>query len=270
MANVRAHGGPCSNAGDVDRVLEMSSGSRLEIVKNEIRYLKVILGVKDKRLVFGKKKLATLTVDLKSVLSVADPSVCDPGSVPSVVEAPVTSVVEAPVASVVEAPVASVFEAPVASVFEAPVPEIEQPASHDASASGNVLRQDKRKLAGDTRSNKKSKVDLCILKPDLGSFKYSKKDSWVAVAYEEGFFVGIVSEVKSESLGVIQFLTRGPRNVFRWPTIDDITTIESEFVFAYDFEVSSMNGQTYRVPELNYIEDLYEEFSSTFFVDIDL
>jgi hypothetical protein len=112
-------------------------------------------------------------------------------------------------------------------------------------------------------------IGVCVLKPDLGNFKYSKMDSWIAVAYEEGFFVGTVSEVKSECMAVVQFLTRGARNVFRWPTVDDIAPIQSEFVFAYEFEVSSTNGQTYRVPELNYIEDLYEEFSSTFFVDID-
>ena len=56
---VRSHGGPCGNAADVHRVLGQYSSktAKLKAVKDEIRYLKLVLGVKDNRLVFGRKKI---------------------------------------------------------------------------------------------------------------------------------------------------------------------------------------------------------------------
>jgi hypothetical protein len=40
----------------------------MDIVENEMKYLKNVLGVKNKLLIWGKKDLATSICDLKSVL----------------------------------------------------------------------------------------------------------------------------------------------------------------------------------------------------------
>ena len=59
MVDVKEHGGPCIHPIDVDRLLKRNSGKTRQVgcVKYEIRYLKTVLGVKDKRLIFGKKKI---------------------------------------------------------------------------------------------------------------------------------------------------------------------------------------------------------------------
>ena len=53
LLSVRNHGGPCVDAGDVERLLVSceTKGARLSVLKDEIRYLTHILGVKDRRLV---------------------------------------------------------------------------------------------------------------------------------------------------------------------------------------------------------------------------
>jgi hypothetical protein len=54
---VKDHGGPCKNLSDIQRVLAQchSKTLKLNVIKNEIRYLKIVLGMKDDRLIFGKK-----------------------------------------------------------------------------------------------------------------------------------------------------------------------------------------------------------------------
>ena len=74
MVDVKEHGGPCIHPSDVDRLLKRNSGKTRQVgcVKYEIRYLKTVLGVKDKRLIFGKKKdLKVFADDFKFVLSMS-------------------------------------------------------------------------------------------------------------------------------------------------------------------------------------------------------
>ena len=59
IAAVRAHGGPCVNAADVNRITGTLSSKtqKLNFLKNEMRYLKNVLGLKDQRLVITKKSV---------------------------------------------------------------------------------------------------------------------------------------------------------------------------------------------------------------------
>ena len=68
---VDKHGCPCKPPSDVDVVVGQWPGTgekKLEIVKSEIRCLKVVLGIKNKSLVFGRRKVDVLINDLKYVL----------------------------------------------------------------------------------------------------------------------------------------------------------------------------------------------------------
>ena len=78
LLSVRNHGGPCVDAGDVERLLVSckTKGARLSVLKDEIRYLTQILGVKDRRLVMTKKDGVGLIKDLISVLSSTDTHPC--------------------------------------------------------------------------------------------------------------------------------------------------------------------------------------------------
>ena len=132
------------------------------MVKNEMRYLKVILEIKDQRLLFLKKGLEELTNDLKSMLSMTDCA----GDCQN-------------------------------------ISRIAEPTAK------------KRKLeetSHDTQSN----------------FSFSDENVWVAVAYEEDFFIGQTRIIHSRNLATIQFLSRGPKGIFCWPRVEDIDKVEAE------------------------------------------
>ena len=70
------------------------------------------------------------------------------------------------------------------------------------------------------------------------NFKFSNQGVWVAVGYDEEFFIGQTIEVKSELCGCIQFMKMGYSQTFKWSGSDDIgEDIESMFVFYYGFDV---------------------------------
>lgn len=96
---------------------------------------------------------------------------------------------------------------------------------------------------------------------------FSTEGAWVAVAYEDSFFVGQVIKVDDEKHAAIQFLRKGIQDTFKWPLVDDVDPIESKFVFAHDFDVQSgsLTRRTWIVPELDYLEGLYEEYAKTYF-----
>ena len=76
IESVQLYEGPCKSAADVDQLLNRLSGEsetkKKEVLKQEIKYLKVVLGVKDSRLIFGKKDSVALAAGLKGVLSATD------------------------------------------------------------------------------------------------------------------------------------------------------------------------------------------------------
>ena len=219
---VKAHGGPCTGSKDVVKLLRTckSDSQRLKVLKDEIRYLKQVLGIRDRRLVFGKKDVQTLADDLTQVLTVTLNNA--------------TSLPKSESDSESELPIATICNLK------------RKCTSHE---NGNVVK--KAKL-GDP----KSKV----------TFSFCNQGMWVAVAYEEDFFIGEVIETHSESLATIQFLNRGYTDVFKWPQLEDVTKVESKFVFTSDFDVvSANNGRTWIVPEFNYIKELYHDYRQIHF-----
>lgn len=74
-ATVHAHGGPCMNAADIERVIAAgkSRTQQMSILKDEIRYLTKVLGKKDDRLVMEKKSFDHLYGDFVSYLGLSPP-----------------------------------------------------------------------------------------------------------------------------------------------------------------------------------------------------
>ena len=71
---VKKHGGPCITAANVDELLSKQARNKdkVDIVKNEIRYLKTVLGVVDKCLAFGNNVKSDLETNyLTEYLSTA-------------------------------------------------------------------------------------------------------------------------------------------------------------------------------------------------------
>ena len=100
---------------------------------------------------------------------------------------------------------------------------------------------------------------------ELETFKFERQGDWVAVAYEQDFFVGQVVEVYN-NCGMVQFLNQGYPNVFRWPKVDDTAETESKCVFSSNFEcVLQHKGRTWLIPETKQITKSYEQHKQQIF-----
>ena len=210
VSTVKKHGGPCITPADVDYLLATcrSRNEKMEIIKNEIRYLKTVLGVLDKRLVFGKKTLEELMVNLKAVLGIAT--------------------------------------------------HVERPKDPSGETDLCDEPSSKRKKKSDSDSEQPSQsVSL--------PFSFSNQGVWVAVAYESDWFIGSVVEVIAPERALIQFMTCGHGNTYHWPRVEDLDTVNKEFIFAHGFDVTSSNGRTWVVPERDYLNQLYQRYHSIYF-----
>ena len=219
---VKTHGGPCITPGDVDIILstQVTKREKMNSIKNEIRYLKSVLHIVDKRLVFGTKDLASLAEDLKSVLGTA-------------------------------------------TDLDRPDHELEtNPQPTQEPSSSKIEKKRKQGVTVTSTPSKRKKID------HKDTFKFTNQGEWVAIAYESDWFIGTVTEVVTFETAVVQFLSCGPNNVYRWPLVEDIDTIERKFVFANGFEVTSSNGRTWLCPEQSYLQELYEDYHQTYFTQI--
>ena len=244
MTNVQKHGGPCLSPADVEAVVNKVNrkSDKISILKDEIRYLTVVLGVKlkdnSKRLVLGKKDYDTLKSDLISVLSTLDMTkVSNPENVV------ITNTL----------------------------------MSNSSNSSGICVTSEnrKRKRINDedincdntgcsqnevqTQIRKKSKLEI-----EMETFDFTAQGTWVGVAYENDYFIGQVVNVKSESCAVVQFMRKGYNGSFKWPLVIDIDEIESKFVFVADFEVQ-VQGRKTSIPKLQKIEELYTIYKEKYF-----
>ena len=227
IASVTDQNGPCKNASDVDRLLAtcLSESKKKECLKNEIRYLKSVLGIKDQRLVFGKKSSCELSSDLKSVLSDSDSG---------------TSV---------------------SSSSDEPARDVDS----------DEIRCGVKRMHSECSDNDElSTSDMAKRQKLSHSFCYERQGVWVCVAYEVDYFVGTVIDVLSPGAALIQFLQKGAKGSFRWPTVDDVAEVDCTFVISSDFEVVTSNGRTWDVPELEYLGELYEQFKESNFFNVDI
>jgi aubergine-like protein len=218
IERVTNQGGPCTSPSDVDNLLKRmkskSESKQKEAIKDEIRYLKQVMGISDSRLVFGKKKLLELAADIKGVLSVNSDLPAVPMELPSVEMEPAPSVTSS-----------------------------------------------KRKLDSENTNNIVSSSSTTT----RNNFKFTRQGVWVAVAYEEDFFIGSVVDIKSPDLASIQFLSNIKVNKFKWPSVDELADVESKFIFAMDFDVTSANGRVWEVPEFKYVKTLYKQYEQMYF-----
>lgn len=102
--------------------------------------------------------------------------------------------------------------------------------------------------------------------PDHRSaFAFSRQGQWLAVFYDNDFYLGQVIEVKGEETAVVQFLekTAGRKDYFRWPH-KVVSDVIKDYVFAWDFEVLpvSQQGRVWRVPEIDKLKAAYQQIAT--------
>lgn len=235
-ASVNFHGGPCKTP---ENVLQVLTGVKFKkdmkvILHDEFGYYTKVLGHKDPRLVMGSKTVDQMKDNFMSFLS---------------------------------------------EMSALPVSTHPNPSS--------THRPNKRKRLN-SDGNSAEANDICDISDGItlvslddkefeigGSsnieidinFKFSNQGEWVAVGYDEEFFIGQVIEVKSELCGCIQFMKMGYNQTFKWSGSDDIgEDIESMFVFYHGFDVlkRGTSGKLWTVPDLIVIENMYHKYKKQF------
>lgn len=94
----------------------------------------------------------------------------------------------------------------------------------------------------------------------LNSFTFSQQGEWVAVFYDEEFYIGQVVNIANDQQADVQFLERCSLSnaKFRWPRKDDIDTVDAKYVFSSNFEVTTSNGRVWTVMDVGLIDELYK------------
>ncbi|GFO27461.1 hypothetical protein PoB_005396600 [Plakobranchus ocellatus] len=77
-----------------------------------------------------------------------------------------------------------------------------------------------------------------------GTFEFQKVSSWVAVYYDDQFYIGQVTDIASPESAEIKFLeqTKANEEYLRWPRTNDIAIDDAKFVFAWDFDVPPVSS----------------------------
>ncbi|KAL8580974.1 hypothetical protein ACOMHN_017540 [Nucella lapillus] len=94
------------------------------------------------------------------------------------------------------------------------------------------------------------------------TLELTRQGEWVAVFYDQGFFIGQVTLVENPGTAHVSFLenTKSCRDYFRWPRVEDVANVDSQYVFRWDVEVLpvSNDGRIWQVSDLQDIADAYK------------
>ena len=179
-----AQGGPCKTPDDVDRLLSgLTERDALNFLKDQIRYLKLVLNKKDRslRLSGTKDELAT---SLKNHLS----------------------------------------------------------SSLDMAWEGSE----------ETFENEDISQDF--------TFEFKRQGEWVAVYYDNTFYVGQVTHIIATDKAYVKYLERSQlSNSFKWPRVEDEAETPAYFVFRWDLDVIPLTNDL-RQWKVNNLEDIVEAY----------
>ena len=100
----------------------------------------------------------------------------------------------------------------------------------------------------------------------LGGGSFLQRGQTVAIYYDELFHLRQVLVAEDEgSAASVSFMSKVPiKNVFIWPEIEDIATVEAKFVFAWDIKLSSTKGRTWLAEKVDDIIQSYKAYKDRF------
>jgi len=90
-----------------------------------------------------------------------------------------------------------------------------------------------------------------------------EKGKWVAVAYDEAYYVGQVTAIMSEEEMEINFLAQSHDGVFKWPRKKDCAKIDKKYIFSCNLQLETV-GEQFTLKNLDKIEELYENYKKRF------
>ena len=99
--------------------------------------------------------------------------------------------------------------------------------------------------------------------------KANTPGGWLAVAYEEAFFIGqIVSTNDNNTAYMIQFLrqTNKKTSIFQWPSVKDVDEIDKKYILDIQINITAANrDRIYIVKNIDEIEKEYLCYSAKYF-----
>ena len=93
-----------------------------------------------------------------------------------------------------------------------------------------------------------------------------KTNDYVAVAYQDNWYPGIVTASKQEVF-VVKFLVPGkPSGIYTWPLREDVQTVHAKAIIGHGFVPDCMSGgRLWRVKEHAELSELYTMVAAVFF-----
>jgi hypothetical protein len=105
-------------------------------------------------------------------------------------------------------------------------------------------------------------------KRDLSKNDIVKENEYIAVAYQDTWYPGIVSSVNSNrTMFVVKFMSPARKvGHFCWPAREDIQTVEKDFILKIGFVPNCLNsGRMWQIEETDEINKLFVKFKKYYF-----
>jgi hypothetical protein len=99
---------------------------------------------------------------------------------------------------------------------------------------------------------------------DFNIFHFTEQGTWVAVYYDDDYYIGQVVQVLKETKAVINFMQKcGVRkNLLKWPTSPDVDEVDASYVIAWGIPITTQNGRFRTLYHL--ADDEYDRLDTLF------
>ena len=124
------------------------------------------------------------------------------------------------------------------------------------------------------RSRRRTESTLCedTLKDKLAKKEDILVSTYIAVAYEDAWYPGVVQVVDSESDNFDVTFLHGTRTtgVYNWPSREDKQKVNVEYILKCGFVPEAINsGRLWKISEHEEIQSLYQQFKQIYFSNSD-
>lgn len=200
---IKQHGGPCTIGKDIALILNNldTNTERVEALKDEIRYHKMVLGAKSHHLRLSGS-LEAITENLKAFLD------------------NITSKVTNEI-------------------------ENDSTSTNDSRLSDDMEEE-----------NAEDDFESVVDSSDFGNFQFSKQGEFIAVFYDNDYYIGQVLSCNGNE-GDVKFLDKCciKKNAFRW-TMREPETVSAIYVIEYEIDMATTNGRIWTLTNSEIYDNL--------------
>jgi hypothetical protein len=93
------------------------------------------------------------------------------------------------------------------------------------------------------------------------------QNMYVAVAYNEGFFVGIVTEIIDNHSAFVKFM-KWKKQQLVWPQPETVENVQSKYIFCTGLDLCTLTGRLYFLSgdvTFSHLKEKYDNYASKYF-----